>query len=210
MFAMVVLAPGLIVGVIAWGVVGILRQRGREEFTQATAAALYARVMVVAGLLAALTGGAVVVKLLLSQIDPSFSYFDAGQVGVGMPGIHDQQVQDVILAAMLIGIGTLVASGHAVLARFVGGLRGGAPAWIVQGTSIVLTVLTGLAAFLALIVGGDQVLVHFLVSSQSTQFGDPVGAAVVFVPAWSVLMTLLVRRLRGTRRAPAGTTMAPA
>jgi hypothetical protein len=199
MFAIAVLAPGLLLGAIAWGVVGVLRQRGREEFTQATAAALYAQVMVVAGVLATLAGAGLLIKLLLSLIDPAYSYFvpeGANTGSFGPPSVHDQQAQDLIMAAMLAGIGLLVAGGHSLLARFVAGLRGGSPAWIVRGTPIVLIVLTGLAGFLSLIYAGYSTLVYFLVNSQNSAFGDPAGSAVVFVPTWIVLMAVLVRQLR--------------
>lgn len=205
MFAIAILAPTLILGVIAWGVVGVLRQRGREEFTQATAAALYAQVMVVAGLLATLVGASVLIKLLLSLIEPSYSYSIPPVVpggGLVQPSIHDQQAQDLILAAMLAGIGLLTAGGHAVLARFLAGMRGGSAAWIVQGTPIVLTVLTGLAGLLSVIFAGYFALVYFVVSSQNAAFGDPAGSAAVFVPAWTVLVTMLVRRLRQVRVQP--------
>src|SRR5215472_16831975 len=72
----------------------------------------------------------------------------------GPPSVHDQQAQDLIMAAMLAGIGLLVACGHSLLARFVAGMPGGSPAWIVRGTPIVLIVLTGLAGFLSLIYAG--------------------------------------------------------
>jgi len=199
MFAIAVLVPGLLLGVIAWGVVGVLRQRGREEFTQATAAALYAQVMVVAGVLATLAGAGLLVKLLLSLIDPAYSYFvpeGATAGSFGPPSVHDQQAQDLIMAAMLAGIGLLVSGGHALLARFVAGMRGGSPAWIVRGTPIVLIVLTGLAGFLSLIYAGYSTLVYFLVNSQNSSFGDPAGSAVVLVPAWIVLMAMLLRQLR--------------
>ena len=202
MFAIAVLAPGLILGAIAWGVVGVLRQRGREDFTQATAAALYAQVMVVAGVLASLVGASVLVKLLLSLIDPTYSYFvppGAPAGGIGQPSIHDQRAQDLILAIMLAGIGLLTVGGHALLARFVAGLQGGSPAWIVRGTRIVLTVLTGLAGFRSVIFAGYSALVYFLVNSQNSAFGDPAGSAAVFLPAWIALVTLLVRQLH---RAP--------
>ena len=210
MFAIAVLAPGLILGAIAWGVVGVLRQRGREEFTQATAAAFYSQVMIVAGLLAALAGGAVLVKLGLSLIDPAYAYA-AGQPGpyYPMPSVQDQQAQDVILASMLIGIGLLVAAGHGVRARYVERLPGGSPAWVVRGTLVALTVLTGLAGFLSAIVAGFQVLTYFIVGNQQGMtFGDAVGAAAIFLPAWVVVVTLMVRRLRRAPAAPPAAAMA--
>ena len=174
MFAIVILAPTLVLGVIAWGVVGVLRQRGREEFTQATAAVLYAQVMVVAGLLGTLVGASVLIKVLLSLIEPSYSYFVPQEVPSG---------------------GFAQLSIHALLVRLLASMRGGSPAWIVRGTPIVLTVLTGLAGLLSAIFAGYSVLVYFIVSSQNAAFGDPAGSAAVFVPAWLVMVALLVRRL---------------
>lgn len=208
MFAIAVLLPGLILGAIAWGVVGVLRQRGREEFTQATAAAFYAQVMIVAGLLAVLTGAGVLLKIGLSLIDPAYSYFVPPSSGYDGPSLHDQQAQDLILAAMLAGIGMLVAAGHRLLSRAVRGLPGGSPAWVIRGTLVALTVLMGLAAFLSTVIGGYQVLAHFIVGGvQNGAFGDAVGGALVFVPAWAVAMTLLLRALRRSpSRPPAAMT----
>lgn len=204
MFAIAVLAPGLVLGAIAWGVVGVLRQRGREDFTQATAAAFYAQVMIVVGVLATLAGGAVLVKLGLSLIDPSYSYTVAMPgIGYTPPSAGDQQAQDLILAAMLAGVGLVVAGGHRLLAVVVERLPGGSPAWVRRGTLVAVTALTGLAGFLSLIVAGYQVLTYFIVGSQQAgTFGDAAGAAAVFVPAWAAAMTLLLRHLRSAPAQP--------
>lgn len=199
MFAIAVLVPSVLLGVVAWGVVGVLRQRGREEFTQATAAAFYAQAMTLAGLLAALAGGALLVKLGLSLVDPGYAYYRPPAVANDYPSVHVQQLQDLIQAAMLTGIGALVAAGHRLLARFVRGQPGGSPAWVVRGTVVALTAFTGLTAFVSAVLGGYQVLTYFIVGSQSNgPFAEAAGVALVFIPAWIVVMTLLVRRLRGS------------
>lgn len=49
------LVPLAVLGLIAWAIVGITR-RGGEPFTLATATALYARVLLIVGILMGLTG----------------------------------------------------------------------------------------------------------------------------------------------------------
>jgi hypothetical protein len=160
--------------------------------------------MIVAGLLATLAGASVLLKLGLSLVDPAYSYSPAPTGATAYPSIHDQQVQDLILAAMMAGIGVLVTAGHWLMARFVRRLPGGSPAWVVGGTHVALTALTGLAGFLSAVVGGYQVLAYFIVGGQQNgPFGEVAAVALVFVPAWAVAMTLLLRRLR---RAPVGGT----
>jgi hypothetical protein len=200
MFALGVLVPGLILGAIAWGAVGVLRSRGKEEFTLATAANFYAKVMMVAGVLAVFAGIGVLVKLGLSQIDPAYSYMAPSGPGPGYyggPDISQQQTSDVILAAMLVGVGLVVAGGHWFLSRFVGGMPGASPSWIARGTLVALTVLCGLAAIFTTLVGGYQMLTYFIVGGQPAgPWGDPVGTAVVFLPAWIVAMAILLRQVR--------------
>ncbi|HXM54904.1 MAG TPA: hypothetical protein VOB72_05900 [Candidatus Dormibacteraeota bacterium] len=212
MFAVAVLVPSVLLGAVAWGVVGVLRQRGREEFTLATAAAFYAQLMSLAGLLAVLAGAGLLVKLGLSLIDPAYAYTipPAEGYGSGYPSVHVQQVQDLIQAGMLTGIGALVVVGHGLLAHFVHAQPGGAPAWVVRGTLIALTVFTGLAGFLSAVVGGYQVLTYFIVGSQPNgPFAEVAGVALVFIPAWAVVMALLVHQLRGPHpRAAAAMTAA--
>ncbi|HEX9100285.1 MAG TPA: hypothetical protein VF956_12425 [Candidatus Dormibacteraeota bacterium] len=168
----------------------------------ATAANFYAQVMMLAGVLAVLAGIAVLVKLGLSQIDSAYAYFvpsaaDLNGGHYGGPTISQQQATDLILAAMLIGVGLLVSGVHWLLSRFVGRMAGASPSWIVGGTLVALTVLCGLAALLSTVVGGYQVLTYFIVGAQQAgQFGDSVGAAVVFLPAWAVVITILLRQVR--------------
>ncbi len=213
MISVAILAPGLVLGAIAWGVVGVLRNRGREEFTLATAVAFYARVLTLAGVLAVLAGLAVLVKLGISQIDPAYSYFvPANEPFYGGPSIATQQSQDLILASMLVGIGLIVTAAHALLARFVNGLKGGSIDWIRTGAVLALTVLTGLAGFISAIVGGYSALSYFITSSAQTgmTFGDPVGGAIVFLPAWGVTMFMLLRTLRARTAPPVTGRMVPA
>ena len=208
MFAFTILPVALILGAIAWGAVGALRSRGREEFTLATAANFYAQVLFVAGVLALLSGLALLIKVGLSHIDPSYSYYlpqspppdiaaVKGSPYMG-PNIGQQQTQDLILASVLIVAGGLVAVGHWFLSAFVGRLPGGRPAWVVQGTPVALTVLCGLVGIFSTIYAVFQTLTYFIVGNQQggTAFGDPAGTAIVFVVAWLIAMVVLLRQVR--------------
>lgn len=192
------LIPGLIVGAIAWGAVGVLRSRGKEEFTLATAANFYAQVMMVAGALAVLAGIGVLIKIGISQIDPAYSYY-LQPTYYGGPSVKDQQTQDLILSLMLVGVGGFVAVGHWFLSRFLSATPGAAPTWVTRGTLLALTVLCGLEAVLATLVGGFQILTYFIVGNQEQnpmQFGDAIGTAIVFLPAWIAAMSVLLRQAR--------------
>lgn len=192
------LIPGLILGAIAWGAVGVLRSRGKEEFTLATAANFYAQIMMVAGALAVLAGIGLLIKIGLSQIDPAYSYYVQPSYYLG-PTVKDQQTQDLILSLMLVGVGGLVAVGHWFLSKFLSGTPGAAPTWVTRGTLLALTVLCGLEAVLTTLVGGFQILTYFIVGNQAQnpmQFGDAVGTAIVFLPAWIAAMAVLLRQAR--------------
>jgi hypothetical protein len=223
MFALSILPFGLILGAIAWGAVGALRTRGREEFTLATAANFYAQVLMVAGVMALLAGLALLIKVGLSHIDPAYSYYvpqppppgvpEKGGVFYGGPNIGQQQTQDVILASVLVVAGLLVAVGHWFLSRFVSGLPGASPAWVVRGTLVALTVLLGLVGIFSVIFAVFQTLTFFIIGNKQggMNFGDAAGTAIVFLPAWLIAMTLLLRQVRQrSGQTPAAQVPAPA
>lgn len=222
MSALSILPFGLILGAIAWGAVGALRTRGREEFTLATAANFYAQVLMVAGVLALLSGLALLIKVGLSHIDPAYSYYmpqpppgapEKGGYFFSGPSIGQQQTQDLILASVLIVAGLLVAVGHWFLSRFVGALPGASPAWVVRGTLVALTVLLGLVGIFSTIFAVFAALTYFIIGNRlgGTTFGDPAGTAIVFVPAWLIAMALLLRQVRRrSGQTPAAQVPAPA
>jgi hypothetical protein len=221
-FALSILPFGLVLGAIAWGAVGALRTRGREEFTLATAANFYAQVLMVAGLLALLSGLALLIKVGLSHIDPAYSYSMPQPPPPGAPersgyfysgpSIGQQQTQDLILASVLIVAGLLVAVGHWFLSRFVSTLPGASPAWVVRGTLVALTVLLGLVGIFSTIFAMFAALTYFIIGNRlgSMTFGDPAGTAIVFVPAWIIAMTVLLRQVRQrSGQTPAAQVPAP-
>lgn len=201
------LVPCGILGLIAWAIVGFTRGRGGDPLTLGTAAAFYARVMTIAGTLVALTGVGTLLKVGFGRLDPSFSYYSF-QYGKGFggpvppyggpPTVATQLDQDLVLAVTLLVIGVAVAAGHLFLARLVSRMPGGAPTWITRGTILALTVMTALGGIPAAAIGLYLLLSYFVVGSSPTQqpWGDPIGAAIAFVPAWIVFMSRLVGQLR--------------
>ncbi len=214
------LIPVAVLGLIAWIVIGFIQSRRAESFTLATATALYSRVLFVAGVLIALTGAGTVLKALFAFINLSYSYFDytATAVKGAAPGailppspptgyLEQQRGQDLVLGITLILIGVLVALGHYYLARAVARMPGGSPSWITRGTILALAVTTAIGAIPSAAIGVYEMLSYVILGApQSTGYsngpplqpwGDPLGAAIAFVPAWIFVMTRLVRDLRG-------------
>lgn len=201
-----ILLAATVAGLIVWGVVGGLRERG--TFTLATAAAFYAQAMVVAGVLTALSGLAILGKLGLSLVDSGWAYV----LPVVAPAIYPPivtrpdagrfQQEDLIVGVLLVVVGAAVAAGHLLFARFLATRDGGAPGWVVRGTALALTAVTGVTGFVSLIAGGILTLNHVVIGDP-TPFATEAAAALVFLTAWAVLLRLLVRRLRIPSVAPA-------
>jgi len=209
------LIPVGVLGLIAWIVVGFTRSRTSDAFTLATATAFYARVLFVIGLLMSLSGAGVVIKALIGFINPDYSYYNYSYVAKGAPPgipnpgppvnfVGQQRSQDLVLGITLIVVGLLVAGAHFYLARAVARMTGGSPTWVTRGTIMALTVMTALGAIPAAAIGIYQLLSYFIVgTSQGPQpWGDPVGAAIAFLPAWIYVMTLLIRDVRRPPSAP--------
>lgn len=202
MFALGLLVPILIVGAIVWGAIGISRNRGAQPFTIATATSFYAHVGVLVSSAIFLAGAAFAVKVGLGHLDPNYSYQIAAYGGPKGPGasyysgptVDQLLAQDVILAVTMLVVGALSAIGHAVLARAVSGRPGGSPSWVIRGSLVVATAGYGAAGISAGLAGLYSALTYFWVPAASHQpFGDAVGMAVAFVPAWLLVMAALVR-----------------
>jgi hypothetical protein len=194
---------------IAWAVVGVTR-RGGDPFTLATATALYARVMLIAGVLMSLTGLGIIIKAGFGFINPAYSYYTPAAISQLCPPnaacppyqftFYDQQRgQDLVLGITLLAIGVLVAGVHLFLSRAVARMPGGSPSWITRGTLLGLTVMTAVAGIPSAAIGLYQMLSYFIVgpSPQNQQpWGEPLGVAIAFVPAWIYVMWRLVVDLR--------------
>lgn len=104
-----------------------------------------------------------------------------------------------MLGITLLVIGVLVAGVHLFLGRAVARMPGGSPAWIVRGTLLGITVMTAVVGIPSAAAGLYEVLSYFIVgtSPQNQQpWGESLGLAIAFVPAWIYAMTLLVDDLR--------------
>jgi hypothetical protein len=205
------LIPLAILGLIAWGIVGVTR-RGGDPFTLATATALYARVVLIAGVLMSLSGLGIIFKACFGFINLAYSYFQpVAYAGAYPPGVpvaplvdqsnfyEQQRGQDLVLGITLLAIGVLVAGVHLLLGRAVARMPGGSPGWIVRGTLLGLTVMTAVAGIPSAAIGLYEMLSYFIVgtSPQNQQpWGESLGLAIAFVPAWIYTMTRLVDDLR--------------
>jgi hypothetical protein len=205
------LVPLAVLGLIAWAIVGVTR-RGGDPFTLATATALYARVMLIAGVLMSLVGIGIILKAAFGFINTAYSYYTPVAISQLCPAnaacppdqyqfsFYDQQrSQDLVLGITLVAIGLLVAGVHLFLGRAVARMPGGAPGWITRGTLLGLTVMTAVAGIPSAAIGLYQMLSYFIVgtSPQNQQpWGEPLGLAIAFVPAWIYVMWRLVDDLR--------------
>jgi hypothetical protein len=78
-------------------------------------------------------------------------------------------------------------------------MAGGSPGWITRGTLLGLTVMTAVVGIPSAATGLYQMLSYFIVgtSTQNQQpWGEPLGLAIAFVPAWIYVMWRLVDDLR--------------
>lgn len=206
------LIPIGVLGLLAWAAVGF-RSRGTEAFTLATATALYARVLLIAGVLTSLTGAGTILKAMIGYINLAYSYYgnqyysgyaplpsSAPLLPAAVNYIEQQRGQDLVLGITLLVVGIVVAVAHLYLARAVAGMAGGSPAWVTRGTLLALTVMTAIAGIPAAAVGLYQMLSYFIVGTSQYQqqqpWGEPLGLAIAFVPAWIYFMTRLVQDLR--------------
>jgi hypothetical protein len=171
-------------------------------------------VLLIAGILTSLSGLGIILKAGFGFINLAYSYYPTvvygGYAPVGWtaplvppPGFDARQrSQDLVLGITLLAVGVLVAGVHLFLGRAVGRMPGGSPGWIVRGTLLGLTVMTAVVGIPSAAIGLYQMLSYFIVgtSSQDPPWGDPLGLAIAFVPAWIYAMTRLVDDLRRPHR----------
>ena len=168
--------------------------------------------LVIVGVVMALIGVGTILKAGLGFINFGYSYFDPNVYGptnaVPAPGeppsyLDAQRGQDLVLGITLLVIGVLVAVGHHYLARAVSHMAGGSPAWVTRGALLALTVVTAIAGIWSAAIGLNEMLGYFIIGPSPSQqpWGESVGMAIAFVPAWIYAMTRLVQDLRRPRAA---------
>ena len=212
------LIPVAVLGLIVWAVVGFAR-RGGEPFTLATATALYARVALIGGVLMSLIGAGTIIKAGFGFINLAYSYYPQYAYAtssypavckgvdpcqpvapfVTPNGIYEQQRgSDLVLGITLLVIGIVVVVAHLYLARAVAGMAGGSPAWVSRGTQLALTVMTAIVGIPSAAFGLYQMLSYFIIGPSQSQgpWGESLGLAIAFVPAWLYFMARLVQDLR--------------
>ena len=204
------LIPVAVLGLIAWAIVGFTRRGGGDPFTLASATALYARVLVIVGVVMALTGAGTIFKAGFGSINFAYSYYvpqvyapspspdSSAVIAQSSDNLDQLRSQDLVLGITLLVIGALVAVGHHYLARAVAHMAGGSPGWVTRGAVLALTVVTAIAGISSAAIGLNQMLGYFIIGPPQSQepWGESVGMAIAFVPAWIYAMTRLVRDLR--------------
>jgi len=224
MIVLSVLVPLALIGLIAWIAVGV-RKRADEPFTMASLAALYAALMTIVGVILLLLGVVAGARAAVGFINLSYSYStptilgipttsgssspSCSTTGAGCSPVSTdftpQRTDDIVLAITLAGAGILILVIHRLLARGVRHRPGGLPSWVQGGTLLGLLVLTGAAAVFAIVSTAYALVTYFITPSSSTMqgpFGDVVGAAVAFIPAWIVCLIVLLRRQRLSHPVP--------
>jgi hypothetical protein len=226
-----VLIPVAVIGLVIWNIVG-MKQRGVEPFTLASATALYAHLMIIVAATAALIGGVLVVKVLAGFININYSYDAGSFSGSSVypcpsgapasvcnppqPDFTPQRTQDLVLGLTLVIVGVAAAFAHRALVRALRSSPGGRPGWVERGAAIAFTTLYGFGALFGLIAGASALISYFVVpgspisgytsayptATGGQPFGDLVGAAVVFIPAWAVVSLSLRRSLKSSALLP--------
>jgi hypothetical protein len=143
------LLPVMVLGALAWGVVALVRRQAGEPLTLATAVAAYAQVLIIVGVVMALSGVATAVKAGLGYAELGYSYqsYFPPLPPPSFPSVQQPQpLQDEqqrnrhnrdtdLLQGLTLGlIGMLVVGTHLAIARGIRHLRGGAPGWLTRGT----------------------------------------------------------------------------
>jgi hypothetical protein len=206
------LIPVAVLGLIAWAIVGFARRGGGESFTLASATALYARVMTIVGVVMTLIGVGTILKAAFGFINIAYSYYSptlyapaptplppGAVVAEQLPSFLEQQrSQDLVLGITLVVVGVLVTVAHDYLARAVAHMIGGSPAWVTRGAILALTAVTAIAGIWSIALGLNQILGYFIIGPTQSQqpWGESVGMAIAFVPAWVYAMSRLVQDLR--------------
>jgi hypothetical protein len=125
--------------------------------------------------------------------------------------LTQERGQDIVLGITLVVIGLLVAVTHYYLARTLASRPAGSPGWVARGTVLALAVTTAVGAIPTAAIGLYGMLSYFVIGAPQAgafgppqTWGDPLGAAIAFVPAWIYVMTRLVRDLRTSSQGAPG------
>jgi hypothetical protein len=224
MIALAILIPVGFIGLLTWILVGV-RRGAVESFTLPAAASFYAHLFTIVGATMVLLGLANAARVVIGFINMNYAYSNPVSPlqstlcppGSTAPGCASSasldltplRTNDLVLAITLVVVGLVVFLLHRLVARSARRFPGGLPAWVQRGTLVGFAVLYGSVALFAL-VGTVYGIVTFIVTpsdgtatvASPQPFGELVGVAFAFIPAWIVATLMLMRRLRAPAPAP--------
>lgn len=195
MYAIAGAAPALGLAIAFWVLVGVRRPHPEGPFTAATAAAWYAHLMVLAGAVMSLVGGALAVKAAFGFANLEYSYPGPSEF-YGPPGANvgpqSSRDDDLTLGITLLAVGVLVLVLHVLMIRLVARRPGGALMWISRGSLVLFTLFAGIVALVTTVMGVYD-SIGYARGVGNHHFGEAVGMALFFLPAWIVTTWWLLR-----------------
>jgi hypothetical protein len=227
-----VLIPVAVVGLVIWIIVGMKQRGVEPFTLASATALYAHLMIIVSATAALIGGLLLVKVLAgFININYSYSGFFSGSSGTvcpaGVPAnvcnpappqadFTPQRTQDLVLGLTLVIVGVAAALAHRQLARALRSSPGGRPLWVERGAAIAFTALYGFGALFGLIAGASALISYFVVPGSPTSgytnvitttsggqpFGDVVGAAIVFIPAWVVASLSLRRSLKSSALLP--------
>jgi hypothetical protein len=230
-----VLIPAAVIGLVVWIIVGMRQRAAEPfTLASATAFYAHVMVILTAtvALCGGVLLVKVVFGLINMSYSYSVGFFSPSTSNLcpsgvpasacnpsPQPDFTPQRTQDLVLGLTLIVVGVAVAIAHRALARALRGLPGGRPVWVERGAAVAFTALYGFGAIFGLIAGASALISYFVVPGSSSvgpsntfpiasggqPFGDLVGTAIVFIPAWVVASLSLRRSLRASALLPPAT-----
>lgn len=216
MLAVYFLLPLLVFGGIVWGVVALVRRPAGEPFTLVTGVSAYAHLFVIVGALMLVTGVATSIKAGLGYADLQYAYRTpppSDRFGPNPAERRHARADDLVQGMTLTLLGGAVLAAHLLVAQNARRHRGGAPAWIVRGTPLALTLLTAVGGLAATAAGLHLLLSYALLAPPAGRgpdpFGEQIGYALAFLPVWAVSLRWLLQGIRGGDSS-AGTALPPA
>ena len=194
MLVVLALVPLFIVVAIVWPIVAIARQREEPSnytFT-ACAAAWYAQLMAMAGIVVFTIGIGYLFKSLIGYLNPAFSYGPASFPVPGLGGsatlasLEQQRQVDLLVRtpSFMLG-GPVIYFIYAYLSRTVSAQRVRAPYWVLRGSQFIQTAFLGTVSTLAGLIALNLVLGYALVVSPVNQPGAPFGEMLGFALAFT-------------------------
>ena len=232
MLVLAVLIPVAVIGLVFWVIVGMKQRAAEPFTLASATALYAQLMIIVTATAALCGGVLLVKVLLgFIDINYSYSagFISGSSANLcpsgapasvcnvpPQPDFSPQRTQDLVLGLTLIIVGVVATFAHRALAQAVRRSPGGRPLWVERGGAIAFTTLYGFGALFGLIAGASALISYFVVPASPTAgysnvfpitsgrqpFGDAVGAAILFIPAWVVASMFLRRSLNASALPP--------